>query len=153
MFAPAGSGSTRSTSARHRASALTSSVSPNPQGDGFVAFYNEPPCHLLVIDEAKEILGYRHGALSNLIRKSAEKGGVVMLLSQSPEDFDQEADDYLSQMGTIAVFASSAQSLKNLRAALGRRVSPEDFSDKELPKGVAMVKLYGRDPLRIIAWT
>src|ERR1039458_8610838 len=36
---------------------------------------------LLIIDDAKEILSYKHGALSNLVRKSAAKGGIVMLLS------------------------------------------------------------------------
>ncbi len=108
--------------------------------------------HLLVVDEAKEILSFRHGALSNLVRKSAAKGGIVMLLSQSPEDFDREEDDFLSQMGTIAVFNSNAQSVKNLRAALGRRVDPEDFSDKNLPKGVAFVKMPHRDPTKVIAW-
>lgn len=108
--------------------------------------------HLLVVDEAREILQYRHEALSMLIRKCAARGGIIMLLSQSPEDFDQEADDFLSQMGTIAVFTSSAQSIRNLRAALGQKVKPEDFSDKALQKGVALVKVPGREPTKVIAW-
>lgn len=108
--------------------------------------------HLLVLDEAKEILAYRHNALSNLIRKGAAKGEIVMLLSQSPEDFDKETDDFLSQMGTIIVFTSNAKSLRNLRTALGKRVEPEQFSDKELPRGVAWVKMAGREPVKVIAW-
>ncbi|HEX4796111.1 MAG TPA: DUF87 domain-containing protein [Humisphaera sp.] len=108
--------------------------------------------HLLIVDEAREILQYRHAALSTLIRKCAARGSVVMLLSQSPEDFDQEEDDFLSQMGTIAVFNSSAQSIRNLRSALGQKVRPEDFSDKALQRGVALVKLPEREPTRIIAW-
>lgn len=108
--------------------------------------------HLLVVDEAKEILSYKHEALSNLIRKSAARGQVVMLLSQSPEDFDSESDDFLSQMGTIGVFASNAQSLRNLRAALGQKTKPEDFSDKALPRGMALVKVPQKEPSKVLAW-
>jgi hypothetical protein len=108
--------------------------------------------HMLIVDEAAEILGYKHGALGNLVRKSAAKGGIVMLLSQSPEDFESEQEDFLAQMGTIGVFASNAQSLGKLRAALGQRVTPEQFSDRDLPKGMAQVKASGRDLTRVLAW-
>lgn len=108
--------------------------------------------HLLMIDEAKEILALKHAALGNLVRKSAAKGGVVMLMSQSPEDFDQEEEDFLSQMGVIVVFKSKASSLKNLRAAFGKKVNPEEFGDKALPNGVALAKLPQADPTKIIAW-
>lgn len=108
--------------------------------------------HLLIVDEAKDILVYKHGALSGLIRKSSAKGGIVMLLSQSPEDFDQEADDFLAQMGSIAVFTTAAKSLRNLRNVLGRKVAPEEFSDSELPRGLAWMKLPGKDPTKVIAW-
>jgi DNA sulfur modification protein DndE len=108
--------------------------------------------HLLVIDEAKEILSYKHNALSNLVRKSAAKGGVVMLLSQSPDDFVGEDDDFLSQISSIVVFTSSTNSVKDLRAALGRRLSPEDFSDKNLPTGVALSKLPKHDLMKVVAW-
>jgi len=108
--------------------------------------------HLLVIDEAKEILSYRHGALGHLVRKSAAKGGIVMLLSQSPEDFDAEEEDFLSHMGTIGVFTSSAQSVRSLRAALGRKVDPEEFSDRSLPRGVALVKRPQKEATKVLAW-
>jgi len=108
--------------------------------------------HLLVIDEAKEILSYKHGALSNLVRKSAAKGGIVMLLSQSPDDFSGEEDDFLSQIGSLIVFTSSTNSVKDLRAALGRRLAPEDFSDKNLPTGVALTKLPKHDLMKVRAW-
>ncbi len=108
--------------------------------------------HLLVIDEAKEILSYKHGALSNLVRKSAAKGGIIMLLSQSPDDFMGEEDDFLSQISSIIVFTSTTNSVKNLRAALGRRLAPEDFSDKNLPPGVAWAKLPKQELIRVQAW-
>ena len=67
-------------------------------------------------------------------------------------NFDQEADDFLSQMGSIVVFSSATKSVRNLRAALGRRITPEEFSDSELPRGVAWMKLPGRDPTKVLAW-
>lgn len=108
--------------------------------------------HLLVIDEAREILSYRHGALSSLIRRSASKGGITILLSQGPDDFDQEEDDFLQQMGTVGVFALSSSGLKSLTGAFGKKMKSEDFSDKNLPPGVALVKLPGQNPLKIKAW-
>ncbi len=108
--------------------------------------------HLLLIDEAKEILSYKHNALSNLVRKSAAKGGIVMLLSQSPDDFEGEDDDFLSQISALVVFTSSTNSVKDLRAALGRRLAPEDFSDKNLPTGVAWAKLPKQESQKVQAW-
>ena len=108
--------------------------------------------HLLIIDEALEILRYRHAALSKMVRQGAAKGGLTMLLSQSPDDFDQEEDDFLAQVGTIGVFTSSAKSVSSLSAAFGRKFRPEEFNDKELPKGVALVKLPHDEPRRVQAW-
>ncbi len=108
--------------------------------------------HLLVIDEAVDILRYRHRALSSLIRKSASKGGVVMLLSQSADDFDQEEDDFLEQMGTVGVFALSSSTVKSLDGAFGRRMRVEDFADRALPPGVALVKLPGQAARKVVAW-
>jgi DNA sulfur modification protein DndE len=115
-------------------------------------FGNRQLRHLAVVDEAKEILSYRHGALSALLRKARSKGQVIMLLSQSPDDFDKEEDDFLSQMGTVGVFASAAQSVKSLRPVMGKKVRPEDLTDAALGKGVAFVKLPGRDPTKVLAW-
>jgi DNA sulfur modification protein DndE len=108
--------------------------------------------HLLVVDEAREILSYKHGALSSLIRRSASKGGLTMLLSQGPDDFDQEEDDFLEQMGTVGVFALSSSSVKSLSGAFGRKVRIEDFADKALPTGTALVKLPGQGARKILAW-
>ncbi len=107
--------------------------------------------HLLVIDEARSILSYKHNALSDLVRKSAAKGGIVMLLSQSPEDFEGE-DDFLSQLGSIVVFTSSTQSVKDLNAFFGQKKGPEEFSDKTLPAGVAWAKLPRQELMRVQAW-
>ncbi|MBF0555464.1 MAG: DUF87 domain-containing protein [Nitrospirae bacterium] len=108
--------------------------------------------HLLIVEEAYEILRYRHVALSSLVRKSASKGGIVMLLSQSADDFDQEEEDFLEQMGTVGSFALSSSSVKSLDGVFGRKMRIEDFSDRVLPPGVALVKLPGQLPHKIIAW-
>ena len=107
---------------------------------------------MLVIDEAREILSYRHGALSSLIRRSASKGAVIMLLSQGPDDFDQEEDDFLQQMGTVGVFALSASNLKSLSGTFGKKPRLEEFSDRALPRGVALVKLPEQSARKILAW-
>jgi DNA sulfur modification protein DndE len=108
--------------------------------------------HMLVIDEAKEILSYKHAALSTLIRRSASKGGLTMLLSQGPDDFDQEEDDFLEQMGTVGAFSLSSSSIKSLFGAFGKKLKIEDFSDKSLPTGTAYVKIPNNRPQKIICW-
>ena len=75
-----------------------------------------------------------------------------MLLSQSPDDFEGEDDDFLSQISALIVFTSSTNSVKDLRAALGRRLAPEDFSDKNLPTGVAWAKLPKQELQKVRAW-
>jgi hypothetical protein len=108
--------------------------------------------HLLVIDEAKEILAYKHGALSALVRKSASKGGITMLLSQGAEDFDQEEDDFLEQMGAVGVFALSSSTVRKLTGTFGGHIKPQTFSDQKLPRGSALTKLPGQPPKVVQAW-
>jgi hypothetical protein len=75
-----------------------------------------------------------------------------MLLSQGPDDFDQEEDDFLEQMGTVGVFALSSSNVRSLNGTFGRKVRVEDFSDRALPTGVALTKLPGVSPQKIVAW-
>ncbi|MCB1885299.1 MAG: DndE family protein [Geminicoccaceae bacterium] len=63
---------------------------------------------LCLVDEAHRILGTRLPALSNLARMSRSKGGAVLLVSQSPDDFVGEDDDFLSEMGLVAAFSTNA---------------------------------------------
>lgn len=72
-----------------------------------------------MVDEAHQILGSRLPALSNLIRMSRSKGGAVMLISQSPDDFSGEDDEFLSEMGLVAAFATNAPP-RNAARVLGR---------------------------------
>ena len=64
---------------------------------------------LCMIDEAHQILGTRLPSLANLIRMSRSKGGAVMLVSQSPDDFSGEDDEFLDNMGFVAAFATNAK--------------------------------------------
>ncbi len=66
--------------------------------------------HLCMIDEAHQILETKLPALGNLVRMSRSKGGVVMLVSQSPNDFAGEDDDFLDNVGLTVAFNTQAQS-------------------------------------------
>lgn len=74
---------------------------------------------LCVIDEAHRILGSKLPSLSNLVRMSRSKGGSVMLISQSPDDFTGEEDDFLSEMGLVAAFSTNAPP-RNATRVLGK---------------------------------
>jgi DNA sulfur modification protein DndE len=111
--------------------------------------------HLLVIDEARRILSSKkYESLVDLVRQGRSKGEVVMLLSQDPSDFDGQADDFTTQLGTVIAFAcaQSQRGLKSLQGAFGRRLQPNEFVDTFLPSGIAFVKLPGREPERIRCW-
>lgn len=99
------------------------------------------------IDEAHRILGSRLPGLSNLIRLSRSKGGSVMLISQSPNDFEGEEDDFLNEMGLVAAFATNADP----KAA--RRILGPAANLTALEPGQAWAKL--REPMarHIRAWS
>ena len=112
--------------------------------------------HLLVVDEARKILHEKKSeSLVDLIRQGRSKGAVVMLLSQDPSDFEGQADDFLSQIGTVVAFAcnQSRKGLGSLEGVFGRKLQAAEFTDTQLQPGVAFVKLPGREPDRIQCWT
>jgi DNA sulfur modification protein DndE len=74
---------------------------------------------LCMVDEAHQILGAKLPSLANLIRMSRSKGGAIMLISQSPDDFSGEDDEFLSEMGLVAAFATNAPP-KNATRILGK---------------------------------
>ena len=102
---------------------------------------------LCVIDEAHRILGVRLKGLDGLIRLGRSKGGAVMLISQSPDDFDGEDDDLLAEMGLVLALATNA----NPRAV--KRLLPS-ANLSALEKGQAWAKLRGRSKAELIqAWS
>ena len=74
---------------------------------------------LCMVDEAHQVLGNKLPALSNLIRMSRSKGGAIMLISQSPDDFSGEDDEFLSEMGLVAAFSTNAPP-RNATRILGK---------------------------------
>jgi len=121
-----------------------------PAPNGFRSFR-----HLLVIDEARRILSERkYQSLVDLLRQGRSKGQIALLLSQDPSDFEGQADDFTTQLGTVIAFACSQgqRGLRALQGAYGRRLQPQEFSDTFLPAGVAFAKLPGRDAERIVCW-
>jgi DNA sulfur modification protein DndE len=64
--------------------------------------------HVCMIDEAHRILETKLAALGNLVRLSRSKGGVIMLVSQSPNDFTNEDDDFLDNVGLTLAFNTQA---------------------------------------------
>jgi DNA sulfur modification protein DndE len=53
---------------------------------------------VLVIDEAQYYLKAKNRFLQGIIREGRSKGFAVMLLCQSPDDFDQSDFDYTEQL-------------------------------------------------------
>ena len=53
---------------------------------------------MLVIDEAQYYLRAKNRFLQSVIREGRSKGFMVMLLCQSPDDFDQSDFDYTEQL-------------------------------------------------------
>lgn len=103
---------------------------------------------LCMVDEAHQILGQKLPSLSNLMRMSRSKGGAIMLISQSPDDFSGVEDDFLAEMGLIAAFNTNA-SPRNVKRILGR-----DANLTTLKTGQCFVKR--RDDQiskRILAWS
>ena len=98
---------------------------------------------LCVIDEAHRILGVKLKGLDGLIRLGRSKGGAVMLISQSPDDFEGEDDDLLAEMGLVLALATNA----NPRAV--KRLLPA-ANLSALEKGQAWAKLRGRPKAELI---
>ena len=77
---------------------------------------------LCMVDEAHQILRQKLPALSSLMRMSRSKGGAIMLISQSPDDFSGVDDDFLAEMGLVAAFSTNA-SPKNIKRILGKSIN------------------------------
>ena len=103
---------------------------------------------LCMVDEAHRILGSKPPrSLSNLIRMSRSKGGSVMLISQSPNDFSRADDDFLSNMGLVTAFSTNA-STRNIERILGKGVKLT-----ALQTGQCFAKMIGEQTARKIqAW-
>lgn len=94
---------------------------------------------MLAIDEARHLLASKHKALSDIIRLHRSKGIVVALASQSPDDYEGEADDYLENIGLPICFLTNAESTKILENMFKQK--PQMSA---LPKGVCLTLKEGK---------
>jgi hypothetical protein len=100
-----------------------------------------------VIDEAHRILGTKLPGLSALIRQSRSKGGSVMLISQSPDDFSGEDDEFLDEMGLVIAFATNA------KPAAAGRILGRGANLATLGPGECLAKRRGTSTARrVAAW-
>ena len=100
------------------------------------------------IDEARKVLGYGQQSLISLVRESRSKGIALFFMSQSPDDFDQEEDNFLENIGLAVSFNTSAPSARALQSFLGQNI---DLSG--LAKGVAVTRLPEQSGVvRVKAW-
>ena len=83
---------------------------------------------VLAIDEARRILGYGQQSLIEIVRMSRSKGGAVLLISQSPDDFASEDEDFLSNIGLLFSFRTNAKA-GNLQRVFGEKVDLPGLSD------------------------
>jgi hypothetical protein len=104
--------------------------------------------HLCMIDEAHQILETKLPALGNLVRMSRSKGGVVMLISQSPNDFSNEDDDFLDNVGLTIAFNTQAQPGPT-RRIFGQQSLP--LASLAVGEALSRVRLDAKTR-RIIAW-
>jgi hypothetical protein len=74
---------------------------------------------LVVLDEAHRYLKFRNHFLEDLVRESRSKGFAVMVLSQSPGDFEGTGFNYAEQMEFAFLLKSKATSTTAVASLLG----------------------------------
>lgn len=103
--------------------------------------------HVCLLDEAHVILRTRLPALANLVRMSRSKGGVLMLVSQSPDDFEGQDEEFLDNMGLTVAFVTQA------RPGPVRHIFGGGRSLTALPPGEALCRIRAEARTRrIVAW-
>ncbi len=102
---------------------------------------------ICLVDEAHHVLRTKLPSLSNLIRMSRSKGGAIMLISQSPDDFSAADDDFLAEMGLVAAFATNAAPRHV------KRILSKGANLSRLQTGQCFIKRRGEPTVRKIkAW-
>jgi DNA sulfur modification protein DndE len=103
---------------------------------------------VLGIDEARKVLGFGHESLTGLWREGRSKGLCIQLMSQSPDDFDSEDDNFLENIGLAVSFRTNAVRPRALIAVLGQTM---DLG--ALPNGIAVTRIPGKPGVvRVKAW-
>lgn len=102
---------------------------------------------IIVIDEAHHFLKdkKRNAVLERLIREIRSKGASVFLMSQSPDDYDQESFDFTELLEFIFLLQSNAGATKFLQNAFGVSAQQAKLLSSEvsnLPSAHAVGKSY-----------
>ena len=119
----------------------------NSQPDAPVVDGRRALRHVTMLDEAHVILLTRLPALANLVRMSRSKGGVIMLVSQSPDDFEGEDEGFLDNMGLTLAFNTQA------KAGPTRRIFGMSAALTDLQIGEALCRIRAEARTRRIhAW-
>ena len=119
----------------------------NSQPDSLVVEGRRALRHVCLLDEAHVILSTRLPALTNLMRMSRSKGGMIMLVSQSPDDFEGVEEGFLDNMGLTLAFNTQAK-VGPTKAIFGTGSSLVD-----LPVGEALCRIRTETKTRrVIAW-
>lgn len=106
---------------------------------------------IIVIDEAHHYLPCKQPTLENIVREVRSKGVAVMLLSQSPDDFDQGRYNFAREMGLAIVFSCVLEKPKMLEAVIGGKINPRRLS--QLAPSVALTRIPDMDePLEVQTW-
>lgn len=104
--------------------------------------------HVTLLDEAHLILRTRLPALANLVRVSRSKGGVLLLASQSPDDFEGAEDAYLDNMGLTLAFNTQA------KPGPTKRIFGDGHSLTSLNVGEVLCRIRAEAKTRrVTAWT
>ena len=104
--------------------------------------------NVLVVDEAKELLKRGQRSLINIVRQSRSKGGATVFMSQSPNDFDVEKEDFLANIGLIVAFNTSAKP-SSLKRVLGTSVK---LSELETGHCFARPTAESKKPIKVKVW-
>ncbi len=106
---------------------------------------------VIAIDEAHHFLPCKQATLEKMIREVRSKGVVVMLMSQSPDDFDQPSYNFAREMGLSFVFSCFIDHPKMLDSLLG---SPVEVSRVlQLGPGLALTRTQtANGAVEIRAW-
>jgi DNA sulfur modification protein DndE len=106
---------------------------------------------IIVIDEAHNYLQCRQSTLEKLVRESRSKGVSIILLSQSPDDFDQPKYNFAREMGLGIIFSCIVERPRMIEALLGGDIDPQKLS--QLPPGIAVTRIPGTPrPTEVRIW-
>jgi DNA sulfur modification protein DndE len=101
---------------------------------------------VMAVDEAHQLLGRRQQSLSKLLKEGRSKGVGVMLMSQSPVDFDGKDCNYLENIGLCLCFRTNVPATATLKTMWQAKVDTGG-----LERGVAVTRLPGEQVVRRLA--